>query len=353
MTTAIHFPFPLNNNFPTGLFDKLISSHPSDKFILFSHSASLNDAPNLTTVIISKKTKTALSRYLWSAYTLPKLLKKYQADVLIVSPEMYCERCELPQYVFFNDSPRVFIHALNKKSIKTFINNLRAATGIFLPENIYKAHCTEDLLIAPTSLHVYQYLKFKSSEIPVDFKEKYAAGNEYFLFSVDASSEKYLMLLLKAFSIFKKRQKSSMKLIIVDDRDLHTLVKDFKNYKFRDDVISIPQQNNGFENALRSAYTVIYCEDYKVNNSALKALHSRVPLIATDNNINRLLFGTAAIYADVQEKALAEAMMLLYKDEYEKSRLVAEGQLLSSNYSEENAACVIWNAVSVNKNVND
>ena len=50
-------------------------------------------------------------------------------------------------------------------------------------------------------------------------KEKYADGKAYFLFSGDINQRSNLINLLKAFSFFKKRQKSNMLLLIAGNAD--------------------------------------------------------------------------------------------------------------------------------------
>ncbi len=65
---------------------------------------------------------------------------------------------------------------------------------------------------------IYKGVNENFREISYEEKEKvksqYTEGNEYFIYSGEIGSNNNLLNLLKAFSAFKKRQKSSMQLLI-------------------------------------------------------------------------------------------------------------------------------------------
>ena len=65
------------------------------------------------------------------------------------------------------------------------------------------------------------YFGINKNNEPISFekrekvKEEYADGNEFFLHAGNINEDKNLMNLLKAFSAFKKRQRSNMQLLII------------------------------------------------------------------------------------------------------------------------------------------
>ena len=68
-----------------------------------------------------------------------------------------------------------------------------------------------------------------------EIKNKYSEGNEFFLYFGIISSQNNLINLLKAFSAFKKRQRSSMQLIIAGKpgKDFDEFSKSLELYKFK------------------------------------------------------------------------------------------------------------------------
>lgn len=72
-------------------------------------------------------------------------------------------------------------------------------------------------------------------------KEKYAGGTEYFLYAASIYPVDPLILLLKAFSYFKRWQQSNMKLIVAGatNRKTEKLKEKLATYKYREDVILI------------------------------------------------------------------------------------------------------------------
>ena len=65
-------------------------------------------------------------------------------------------------------------------------------------------------VINPGIDEIFKPLDWEEKEI---IREKYAEGKAYFLFSGDINRRSNLINLLKAFSFFKKRQKSNMMLL--------------------------------------------------------------------------------------------------------------------------------------------
>ncbi|HJU46093.1 MAG TPA: hypothetical protein VJ647_04870 [Chitinophagaceae bacterium] len=69
-------------------------------------------------------------------------------------------------------------------------------------------------------------------------KEKYAGGTEYFLYTGPVYPPDTLVILLKAFSHFKKWQQSNMKLVLAGavNRKTKQLKEKLATYRYREDV---------------------------------------------------------------------------------------------------------------------
>ena len=69
-------------------------------------------------------------------------------------------------------------------------------------------------------------------------KGKYADGNEYFIYTGEIGSNKNLLNLLKAFSAFKKRQKSNMQLLIAGKPGwkYEEFLENLRLFRFKEEV---------------------------------------------------------------------------------------------------------------------
>lgn len=158
-------------------------------------------------------------------------------------------------------------------------------------------------------------------------RTQHTGGREYFLFTGDIDGPHRLIELLKAFSLFKKRQQSNMQLVIAGYATEWTDVFEEKlvSYKYRADVALLREP--GWEETVRlaaAAYAMVYPSVSDVLPLApLLALQAGVPVIASDIPAVRGLT-SAAEWVDNSrlEEGFSQAMMLLYKDEAHKQQLV-------------------------------
>ena len=133
-------------------------------------------------------------------------------------------------------------------------------------------------------------------------KEKYAEGNEYFIYSGIISPQKNLVNLLKAFSAFKKRQRSKMQLIIAGKpgKKYEEFVESLRLYRFKKEVKLL--ENLSSEELLKisaSAYAMVYPSLYeKTAIPLLEAMKGEVPVITSSTSALPEICGDAALYAD-------------------------------------------------------
>jgi glycosyltransferase involved in cell wall biosynthesis len=156
--------------------------------------------------------------------------------------------------------------------------------------------------------------------------------------------------LLKAFSIFKKRQASNWKLVLAGNfagRNKQ-FMKSLETYKYREDVILAGDlQENELVNIMSSAYALVYPSLWEGSGLAiLEAMHSDVPVIASGGSAMQEIAGDAALYVDPSDQTdIAEKMMRLYKDENLRNQLVEKGRNVCRQYNPEQSAALLWQAI--------
>ncbi len=92
-------------------------------------------------------------------------------------------------------------------------------------------------------------------------KERYGDGNEYFIYKGIIGIEKNLVNLLKAFSFFKKRQRSKMQLLMTGmaGEKYEEFVRSLQSYKFKNDVkVLIDLPGSESKKMFASAYAMLY-----------------------------------------------------------------------------------------------
>lgn len=186
-------------------------------------------------------------------------------------------------------------------------------------------------------------------------KEKYTEGNEFFVYKGLIAPERNIIQLLKAFSIFKKRQKSSMNLVLAGRKkwntgDFDTLIN---TYKYKQDIVIADQADE--QELIKiscSAYAFIYPPANR--NSVLfglDAMRYGVPVIANETSPLKEIAGTSALYFNASDVAdIADKMMLVYKDETLRSRMIEDARAIAGSYTWQGAAATIWQSIETEAN---
>jgi len=211
--------------FLPGLIKTMILNYPGQEFIILTDRADqelyLFDK-NVTTLIIRQPSRLPLLRKLWFNFNLPVLLKKNNADVFVTCDEYCSLTTQTPQCILLYDL-NFYNPVVSKRSWllpnKRYITKcLQKAGTIMTVSGLFKKSLSRHYRIQEDKIDVV-YPAAREIFLPVDerdkelTKRKYTDGKSYFVYNGTLQSNKNCLNLLKAFSIFKKRQKSNWKLV--------------------------------------------------------------------------------------------------------------------------------------------
>ncbi len=306
-----------------------------------------------TTIAIAPATRNILALKFWYGFKLPSLLKKYAANIFININSIASLNSATPQFLLVADIAMLEGLSFSKKDIKSFLNK---ATRIIAFSQFVKNKLIKDYFIDEEKIIVF-YMAGDNGYLPISetekeaCKEKYAAEKEYFLFIGELNSANNLIHLLKAFSFFKKRQKSNMQLVIATKTVLpnNAFIKSLASYKYKDDVkllFDLPQQ--ALTTITASAYIFVYAPTE--NNFYLpvvQAMQSGVPVIVSNTILMNEICGDAALFTDPAIfEHIADKMMLLFKDENKRNELIEKGKQQAAQFTIEKSSQVLWKNIT-------
>lgn len=345
------------------IFSRITKNHPEHEFIF------LFDRPfdekfvfekNVTPVAVSPAARHPLLWKYWYDFKIPAILKKYKADVFF-SPDGFCSlRTTVPQCLVIHDL--AFLHfpeGITKTQLGFYKRNtpdyIRKAKQLITVSAFSKEDIIQHYPAATGKIRVI-HNGIRSSFRPLSFeereavKQKYTDGKEYFICTGSVHPRKNGMNLLKAFSLFKKRQQSSMKLVLAGRLawKYESFTEKLKSYKYRDDVILtgyLPEEELAALTA--SAYAMVYPSFYEgFGLPVAEAMQSGVAVITSASSAMQEIAGNAALYADpADHTAIADQMKRIYKDEPLRSELVRKGLEQAKQYNWEVAADQCWKAI--------
>ncbi len=347
-------------NFIREIGYRLTVGHPETEFIFIYDKApvkELKEYPNIKNVVIGPAARHPVLWKYWYDYRLPAALKKYKADVFL-SADGFCSlRSKVPQCLVVHDLAFLhyphFIPSLHYWYYKRYTPRyLKKAKQVITVSEFSKKDIIDHYHIPVEKIDVV-YNAAGSGFHPADervkeeFKMKYADGKEYFFFAGAIHPRKNLMGLLKAFSWFKKRQQSNMKLIIAGRLawDYEELVESLKTFRFRDDVkLTGYLPADEISGLMTSAYALVYPSYFEgFGMPVLEAMQSGVPVIASQTSAIPEVAGKAALLVNPDShEETGQAMALLYKDETLRSKLIIEGFERAKQFSWEKSATQIW-----------
>jgi glycosyltransferase involved in cell wall biosynthesis len=349
--------------FEQEVFTRIALSHPEHRFFFFFDRRPEEGfvfPSNVTSIVMGPPTRHPLLWKFWFDLKIKSALKNIRADVF-VSPDGYLSlTTRVPQCLVVHDLG--FLH--QPDAYKTshlyylryytprFVKKAKvvATVSAFSKNDIISHYKTPADKIEIVYSAVKESFKPATEVEKTATREKYTGGHEYFVYAGAIQPRKNLVNLLKAYSLFKKRQRSNWKLVLAgrlawkNDEFLQLL----KTYKYREDVILTGYlSEEEIVHLVGAAYALVYPSFFEgFGVPVLEAMKCGVPALTTAGSSMEEIGRDAALYFDPADPAdIAGKMMLIYKDESLRSRLVDKGRVTSSLYNWDQTAELMWQSI--------
>ncbi|MDQ6762186.1 MAG: glycosyltransferase family 4 protein [Bacteroidota bacterium] len=350
-------------NFLFKIFTEITALHKEHTFIFIFDKPfppSFIFSENVIPVLKAPIANSTASLYIWYNIKIPLLLKKYKADVFIGADGFCSLTTKVPQCLVLNDLGFINFPLFTDRSRLLFSKKftrrfIKKAKVIITGSEYLKAEIINRYNSTPDKIQViYPGSDENAAALSIDEREsikvKYADGKEYFVYAGPIDPGKNLINLLKAFSAFKKRQKSSMRLLIVScqAQQYEELITGLQLFRFKDDVkllALLPAEE--VTQIIASSYALIYVPFVENTTTVLlTAMKIKVPIITSSKGAMPEICGEAALYAGPENfKEIAIKIMGLFKDENLRKKLIEEGKEQEQKFSVEKAMELFWRTI--------
>jgi glycosyltransferase involved in cell wall biosynthesis len=355
-------PTPLIE-FTEELLVRLAALHPDNQFIfLFDSTATFASKlpANVTPVTIHPRPASFILLKWWYDIKLPFALKKHKADLFIGTYGLCSLNTRVPQVLIVANHllsnkvafPFKGVYSFHKMYIKRFVKRARKVVtlSVFVRDELADLYRLNKLSITTVEGCVSDVFKPVGWEQRERIKEKYADGCEYFLFSLNRATSPNLLPVLKAFSLFKKWQKSNMKLVIVRSTVgmIQKELEQLSSYKYRASVAIVENLAEAeMAELMAGSYCMIYPAIYDgFPVAVLEAIACEVPIITNGKSSMSEMAGEAALYAHPNEhEKLAEQMKRIFKDEQLRNGLVSAAKARSMQYNWDKSTAAFWSVI--------
>jgi glycosyltransferase involved in cell wall biosynthesis len=345
------------------LFRIIVKKHPEHKFYFLFNRPYKEEyiyADNVTGLVVSPPARHPILWKLWYDVKVPLTLRKIKADVF-VSADGFCSLSTLtPQCLVVHDLG--FLHhpeaykashiQFYKRNTPKFINKAQTVVTVsrFSKEDIIRHYKTDPSKISVVFNGVREIFRPISAEQKDAVKDKYTKGKEYFIYVGAIQPRKNLVNLLKAFSIFKKRLQSSMKLVIAGrlawkNEEFLQLIN---TYKYKAEVVLtgyLPEEELAL--VMASAYALVYPSVFEgFGVPVVEAMKCGVPVLTSENTAMQEAAGEAALYFAAGDHIdIADKMMTIYKDENLRAQMIEKGFKAADKLGWDESAEQFWTII--------
>jgi glycosyltransferase involved in cell wall biosynthesis len=342
---------------------RITKNHPEHQFIFIfdrPYSDEFIFSGNITPVVLFPPTRHPLLWIIWFEMQIPRILKKYKAD-LFFSPDGYLSlNTGVKQLAAIHDIN--FVHRpqdlpwLKAKYYNYFFPRFaRKAERIVTVSSYSKEDIHQTYQIDKDKIDVvyngintlYNPTSEKEKEIT---KTKYSKGKEYFLFIGSLHPRKNIVGLLKAFDAFRQLVPSDVKLMIVGGSMFKTgeIEQTYTRMRYKEEVIFTGRvSSEDLHQILGAALALTFVPFFEgFGIPVIEAMSAGVPVICSNTTSLPEVGGKAVMYVDPNEVAqLKDAMVKMYEDTAYRQSLIEAGFKQKEIFSWDKTAQLLWESI--------
>lgn len=342
------------------ILKRMVAEHPEHEFIFIFDRKPAKEfifGPNVLPVVAHPQARHPILWYLFFEFGVARVLKKYKPDLFFSPDGWICLRTKVPSIhvvhdlnFFHNPSwvarfPRLYYQRFFPRFIKkakqiiTVSNYSRNDIENFCAEAKGKVEVVYNGVDAD-----YKALDVKSIE---QVKERYAFGQDYFLFVGLIHERKNLARIIEAFDSFKNRTQSPIKLLVVGSSkylDKSTAIA-LKSAQFIHDIVMLgrlPQDE--LYAVMASSYALVYASLFEgFGIPVIEAMRCKVPVICSNITALPEVGGNAVLYVDPYSvSSIANAYDALVSNQNLREDYVKKGFCQQEKFDWDKAANATW-----------
>ncbi|MEZ5084569.1 MAG: glycosyltransferase family 1 protein [Bacteroidales bacterium] len=342
---------------------RVTQQHPEHTFFfLFDrpYSDEFIFSDNVVPVVVSPPARHPVLFYIWFELMIPKQLKRLKAD-LFLSPDGYLSlKTKVPTLVVMHDLnfehfPKDIPFAARKHYKHFFPKYAKKATRIATVSEYSKQDIVTQYKVNPEKIDVV-YNGANELFVPVSEDESgqvrkdHSAGYPYFVFVGALHPRKNLVNLFAGFDLFKEKDQSGIKLLIVGEKMWWTpsIKEAYEKMNHKDDVIfsgrlQMKELTQVVGSALALTY-VSYFEGFGI--PIVEAFNAETAVITANVTSMPEVAGDAALLIDpFSPGSIAEAMKKISSDENLRNQLILKGREQKKKFTWQKSADRLWASI--------
>ncbi len=332
-------------------FERITKQHPEHQFFfLFDrpYSKDFVFSSNVTPVVLGPQSRHPILWYVWFEWTVKRFLETHKIDIF-VSPDGYISlRTKIPQLAVIHDInfyhnpeglPFLSSWYLNKY-FPTFANKAKRVVTV---SEFSKADIVNSYGVNENKIDVVYngannaFLPLTKEEVQ-NVREKLTEGIPYFVFVGAFNPRKNVDGLINAYTIFRTKANSTIKLVLVGEPMFKTkaIKNAYNNCPFKNDIVFTGRKEvNELRDIIGASLAMVYPSHFEgFGIPVLEAIKCEVPLAVSNKTSLPEVAGNAAIYFDPSNtESIASSMVELLNNEPLRKKLVENAKSQSQKFS--------------------
>lgn len=342
---------------------RITQQHPQHQFVfLFDRPFDPHFvfAPNVIPVVAGPPTRHPVVWYYWFEWVIPRLLRKFKADVFVSTDGYLSLRTGVPQLLVMHDIN--FVHRpddlpwLYSRYYNFFFKRFaRKASRLATVSHFSAGDIARNFNLSTGEIDVVpngcskDITPLPDSEIEL-VKARYTGGNPYFLYIGALHPRKNIEGLLKAFEIYRKGGQRDEKLVVAGGAMFKTgsISRVLQKMRFRNEVIftgRLPSSELHRVLGAAEALTFVpFFEGFGV--PVLEAMTAGIPVICSNTSSLPEVAGEAGLYVNPHNhEEIAAAMEEVTQNSELRKNMISRGLVEASRYSWDESATKLWKSI--------
>ena len=344
---------------------RITRDHPEHQFLFIFDRPYANEfvfTENVTPIVLSPPTRHPFLWYLWFEFQIPRILKKYKAD-LFFSPDGYLSlgtrvrQLAAIHDINFAHRPKDLPWLTAKYYNYFFPRFARKARRIVTVSFFSKEDLLRTYKIGSDKIDVV-YNGVNTSYTPTselekeNAKAKYSGGKEYFLFIGSLHPRKNISGLLRAYDAFRTSVETDTKLVIIGESMFKSndIELTYEGMRYKDDVIFTGRLGNEELHQVLGASLALtfvpFFEGFGI--PVIEAMNAGVPVICSNTTSLPEVGGHAVLYVDpFSLNQIRDAMIKIYQEKEFREILIEKGFLQKEKFSWDKTAELLWGSIQI------
>lgn len=344
---------------------RITRDHPEHQFLFIfdrPYAGEFIFSDNITPIVLSPPTRHPILWYIWFELQIPRILKKYKAD-LFFSPDGYLslntrtKQLAAIHDINFAHRPKDLPWLKAKYYNHFFPLFARKAKRIvtvsyFSKEDINRTYKIDGGKIDVVYNGVNTLYTPTTEAEKLKVKAEFSGGKDYFLFIGSLHPRKNICGLLRAFDAFRTSVDTDMKLLIVGESMFKTndIELTYEGMRYKDDVVFTGRlSTEELHQVLGAALALTFVPFFEgFGIPVIEAMNAGVPVICSNTTSLPEVGGHAVIYADpFSMSQIKDAMIKLFQEKELRETLIEKGFVQKDKFSWDKTAELLWGSIQI------